>query len=167
MKRKELNAEKIGPKKYKEANKSLKIEWKKLLAFPSLLLFTVYDILMMEGLFTRLQIRDNIHIFYIYWIVTYGFLFPLLILLISSKLRSGEFLMYSVVGIYCGWLDILFFLLQGKALPNIYTWLPLSPNSLQLVAFATTALVIALFIDFKVKDLNLSIITRNTKARDS
>jgi len=149
MEKKGLNAERIGPKEHKEVNKRLRMQWRKLLALPFLILFTVYDIWIVEGLFAPLQIWDSIHIYH--W-ATFCFLIPILILFISLGLRSWKFLMYSVVGIYCGWLDILYFLLQVKNLPAVYEWLPFSPTSLQLITWATMGLVVACFIDFKVRD---------------
>jgi hypothetical protein len=161
-----LDAEKIEPKRHKIENGESRMERKKWLAFPFIISFTIYDILIMEGLFTHLQIRHNIQIFHLYWMASYLFLIPLFMILISLKLRSWHFLMYSLVGIYCGWLDILFFLLQGKTLPKVYTWWPFSPTNLQLIALATITLIVALFIDFRVKDQRTSIITPNTKVSD-
>ncbi|KPJ71351.1 hypothetical protein AMJ50_02575 [Parcubacteria bacterium DG_74_3] len=166
MEKKEWDTEKIEPKEQKETNRGLRTERKSLLAIFFVILFTIYDILIAEGLLRYLHVRHNMPIFYLYWIVSYVFLIPLFIILISFRLRSWRFLMYSVVGIYCGWLDILFFPLQGNTLPNVYTWWPLSPSSLQLILFATTTLIVALFIDLKVKDLSPSTIGGDTQVGD-
>lgn len=152
MEKKELNTEKIGLEKHQEVNESLRTEWKKFLALPFFILFTVYDIWIVEGLFAPLQIWDSIHV---YHQATYYFLIPGLIIFISLALGSWKFLMYSAIGIYSGWLDILYFLLQVKNLPPVYEWLPFSPTSIQLITLATMNLLIACFVDFKVKDLSL------------
>jgi hypothetical protein len=129
----------------------------KLLAFLFVIAFTIYDIWIVEGVFAPLQIWDAIHI---YHQATYSFLIPLLIIFISLGLKSWRFLVYSVIGIYCGWLDILYFLFQFKTLPDVYTWLFFSPNSFQLVAFAITTLIVASFIDWVAPRISLKIVKK-------
>ncbi len=138
-------------------------EWKRLLTLPFIISFVIYDIWIVEGLFATLQIWESI---YVYHQATYCFLVPVLILLIGLGLKSWRFSMYSTVGVYCGWLDILYFLFQDKALPTVYGWLPLSPTSVQLIALAISTLIIALFVDFrervaqKLSSIYLNLISR-------
>ncbi|PIZ89054.1 MAG: hypothetical protein COX90_01380 [Candidatus Nealsonbacteria bacterium CG_4_10_14_0_2_um_filter_38_17] len=128
--------------------------WKSLLALPVVIIFTIYDIWMVEGLFGKLQIWEEI---YIYHQATFRFLFPTIIVLIGLILHSWRFVMYSVVGIYCGWLDILYYWLQGKALPKVYSWLIFSPTSSYLVIFAITALLFAMFVDALVQRFDYAV----------
>jgi hypothetical protein len=122
--------------------------WKSLLALPIVIIFTIYDIWMVEGLFRKLQIWEEISI---YHQATFRFLFPTIIIFFGLILRSWRFVMYSVVGIYCGWLDMFYYWLQGKSLPNVYTWLVFSPTSSYLIMFATIVLLLAISVDLLAK----------------
>ena len=133
---------------YVNYHRAKRKDWNKLLALPLVVLFTIYDIWMVEGLFHKIGIIDSI---YIYHQATFRFLFPAIIIFISLILKSWRFFMYSMIGIYCGWLDILYYLLRGRNLPDVYTWLPFSPASSDLVMFAIVVLLFAIFIDVLVK----------------
>jgi len=119
----------------------------RLLAPFYVLLFTAYDIFIVEGVFAALQAWDTIHV---YHIATYSFLIPALTVLMAFSLRSWRFALYSFVGIYGGWLDILYYVLQGKPLPDFYSWYPIPMYSSQLMAFATCTLLLAIMVDVSV-----------------
>ena len=124
----------------------------KWLAIPFLLLATVADILLMQHGLVQLGTGTEIfrRINSVYQLIAFT-VFPAFILLCGFGFKAWRFIMYALVGCFSGWLDILFYLLQGKMLPATYTWLLYSPTNIQLLMFAIIILAIAVMIDLKVK----------------
>ncbi len=58
-----------------------------------------------------------------YHFMTFCFLFPVMITIVALALRSIRYFMWSLLSIWGGTLDILWFFLQFKPLPKEWPWL--------------------------------------------
>jgi len=111
-----------------------------LLSFLLCLLLAIYDALIVEGLFGPLNLWQYISV---YHFATWNVLAPCLIVLLSIATWSFWTALYSAVFVYCGWEDILYFLVQLKLLPERFYWLSFpweAPTSLELTCFAVLCL---------------------------
>lgn len=75
--------------------------------------------------------------------------------LLSVTAKSWRLFMYGFVGLFCGPLDIFFFLLQGRALPYFWDWYPywypIHMFWYHFVVWAVFSVACALLVDLKVK----------------
>ena len=118
---------------------------RKLLAIPFILIFVIYDVIIVEGIFARLNAWNIIHV---YHEATYCMLIPSLILICMIGFKSWKFGMYASVGIWCGWLDLLYFILQGKQIPKHFPWLYWGMSVEEVIFLASFSLTTAIIIDF-------------------
>ena len=72
----------------------------KYLSIIFVLLFTIYDILIVEGIFRKLEAWNTIHV---YHFATWNILTPCLLIICSYGFKNWKFAMYSIIGIYGGW----------------------------------------------------------------
>ncbi len=107
-----------------------------LFALAWIALWTVFDIIIVEKIFRPSEAWD-----YIRWyhIATWGILFPITT---SVAFRRSLTTFFALIMWTGGWIDILYFWFQGRAVPEAIDWLYLTPSDAMLYARAVIALAI-------------------------
>lgn len=132
-------------------------EWiGRILAVHFLFVFTIFDITIVENILHKYGAWETIDLgFTVYHVATFLFLVPAIIISTSLALHSWRLLAYSIVYIYLGWLDILYYIFQGRTLPTRYEWLFYlgKPTRDQLVVLASLSLLLMIIIDIIASNL--------------